>query len=189
MVPIQEVFSVMAAFTPPWFIAGGWAIDLHIGAETRIHGDIEIGLFRRDQEQLHQYLPDWQFTKVIPGTPSQKEDWIRSEYLKLPVHEGYVRSPDGKVLEVLLSEGDDTHWIFRRDLRIRRELNAAILFTRDNIPYLAPEIVLLFKSKGSREKDIQDFHNMLPLLTAKQKSWLKNAVQVCYSEHDWLSGF
>ncbi|WP_445326865.1 nucleotidyltransferase domain-containing protein [Solibacillus sp. FSL W7-1464] len=36
------------------FIAGGWAIDLLIGKETREHKDIAI--FRKDQLNLKAYL-------------------------------------------------------------------------------------------------------------------------------------
>jgi hypothetical protein len=37
----KRVQAVMAAFQFPWFIAGGWALDLYIGRETREHDDIE----------------------------------------------------------------------------------------------------------------------------------------------------
>lgn len=32
------------AVTAPWGVVGGWAIDLHLGAVTREHDDIEIGV-------------------------------------------------------------------------------------------------------------------------------------------------
>lgn len=33
--------SVMAGFPAPWWIAGGWAVDLSLGRQTRPHGDID----------------------------------------------------------------------------------------------------------------------------------------------------
>lgn len=55
----------MKSFTKPWFIAGGWAIDLYLNKVTRQHKDIEIGIFRENQNELKKYLADWQFYKVI----------------------------------------------------------------------------------------------------------------------------
>lgn len=45
----QSVASLMSGFNNSWGIAGGWAIDLFIGKETREHKDIEIAIFRKDQ--------------------------------------------------------------------------------------------------------------------------------------------
>ena len=42
-----KVASLMRGFEPDWFIAGGWAIDLYLEKQTRLHDDIEIAIFRR----------------------------------------------------------------------------------------------------------------------------------------------
>ena len=40
-----------AAIAPaPWFIAGGWAIDLFLGRKTREHADVDFALSRLDQD-------------------------------------------------------------------------------------------------------------------------------------------
>ena len=41
--------------------------------------------------------------------------------------------------------------------------------TRDGIPYLAPELVLLFKAKHPRQKDQADFDSYGPLMTLAQR--------------------
>ena len=70
-------------FDGQWGIAGGWAIDLFIGKETRPHSDVEVAIFREDQHLLKQTLPDWSFEKAVKGELiSWKEEW-----LELPVHE------------------------------------------------------------------------------------------------------
>jgi hypothetical protein len=74
----------MRRFEPEWFIAGGWAIDLFLGKETRRHEDIEIALFRRDQAALQDYLAGWLLQKVGNGALAV---WKRGERLELPVFE------------------------------------------------------------------------------------------------------
>ena len=56
--PLQ-VAQAMAGFRRPWFIAGGWAIDLFLGRVTREHADIEIAVLRTDQQFLRQHLRSW----------------------------------------------------------------------------------------------------------------------------------
>ena len=40
-------------------IAGGWAIDLFLGRQTRPHHDLDIQILRRDQAALRGLLADW----------------------------------------------------------------------------------------------------------------------------------
>jgi hypothetical protein len=47
-----------------------------------------------------------------------------------------------------------TIWICRRDGRIQRRSYAEVIrYGSDGLPYLSPEIVLLFKAKTVRKKD------------------------------------
>jgi Aminoglycoside-2''-adenylyltransferase len=41
----HHITSFMLGFNKTWIFAGGWAIDLFIGKETRQHQDIEIAIF------------------------------------------------------------------------------------------------------------------------------------------------
>jgi hypothetical protein len=63
----HRIISFMSGFNKPWFFAGGWAIDLFIGKQTRPHQDIEIAIFRSDQLHLKKYLKEWELKKVING--------------------------------------------------------------------------------------------------------------------------
>ena len=53
------------------------------------------------------------------------------------------------------------------------------------LPYLAPEIVLLFKAKAPRAKDEADFAGVLPLLDARRKAWLDAALGLVHPDHPW----
>lgn len=173
----------MSAFNKTWFFAGGWAIDLFIGRETRQHQDIEIALFRKDQLNLKEYLKEWEFKKVIKGKFYAWEN----EFLELPVHEIHaLNKPNGEKLEVLLNETKDNDWKFRRDLRISYPLKSVWSYSDTGIPYLNPEIVLLYKVKNTRDKDHQDFMAILEKLDDDNKKWLQDAIQLHEPEHKWL---
>lgn len=58
--------------------------------------------------------------------------------------------------------------------------------TSDGIPYLMPEIVLLFKAKHDRPKDHADFEGTLPLLDDQQRTWLGAGLARVHPGHVWL---
>ena len=179
----KSIKAFMSAFHKPWFIAGGWAIDVFIGQETREHADIEIGMFRHDQMDLQHYLNQWRFEKVIKGT---LHPW-KQEFLQLPIHELHATNTlGGYKLEILLNEKENGLWKFRRCPEITRPLNAVWSTSHLGIPYLNPEIVLLYKAKNTRSKDHQDFLNVKDFLHQEQKAWLREAIQLHEPEHIWL---
>ena len=175
----------MRDFKPNWFIAGGWAIDLFLESETRLHQDIEVAIFRKDQTALHNYLDGWLLQKIVNG---EQVVWHRDERLALPTHEIHCFNDTAQPpqIEVLLNESNETEWLYRRNQKIRRSLFKVQLESSAGIKFLCPEIVLLYKSKNPRAKDEQDFQAVVNYLGAEQKEWLKDAIEVCDSEHLWL---
>jgi len=57
--------------------------------------------------------------------------------------------------------------------------------TSDDVPFLAPEIALLFKAKAPSEKDVRDFGLVRPRLAAEPREWLRHALGTCYAGHPW----
>jgi hypothetical protein len=57
--------------------------------------------------------------------------------------------------------------------------------TSEEIPYLVPEIVLLYKAKNVRENDERDFEAALPSLSTEQKTWMRRALDVVHPGHAW----
>jgi hypothetical protein len=45
----------------PWFVAGGWAIDLFLGTRTRDHEDLEIAVASSFFETLPPRFPEFDF--------------------------------------------------------------------------------------------------------------------------------
>lgn len=179
--------EVMAEFPHPWFVAGGWAIDLHVGRVTRPHKDAELAILRRDQEALRAHLPDWAFHYGSPGKPGDLAPWEEGTRLDLPVHEIHAVDPKGAELEILLNESTGGVWRFRRMMEIARPLSKMGLTSSTGLPYLASEIVLLYKAKDSREVDEKDFQVARPLLASEASEWLRISIEACYPEHPWLS--
>ena len=179
----KRINHIMERFRCKSFIAGGWAIDLHVGKESRIHKDIEIAIFREDQLKLKEYLHDWEFKKAISG---EFHPW-KTKYLELPIHELHAENKVSKEkIEVLLNETYADKWRFRRDMRISSPIKALCNYTSECIPYLSPEIVLLYKVKNTRQKDHQDFMTVRDYLTPQQRRWLIDAIQIHEPQHEWL---
>jgi len=183
--PLAAARELLTASDIPWAVAGGWALDLFLGRETRDHADLDLAVWRADQHKLQSAAaPDWELQVAEDGA---LRPWTAGEWLSPPIHEIHARRVRhaGGSLELLLNERDETAWIYRRDPEIRRELNCAIL-TRDGIPLLAPEIVLLYKSKTPRLTDQADFRVALPALTTEQRDWLRRAIMRSNADHPWL---
>ena len=57
----------------------------------------------------------------------------------------------------------------------------------DGIPYLKPEICLLFKAKAVRDKDRVDFEAALTWMSPAQRTWLHTALERVHPDHEWIS--
>ncbi|MBN1876429.1 MAG: hypothetical protein JXA33_19550 [Anaerolineae bacterium] len=89
-------------------------------------------------------------------------------------------------IEVFFDVIKDEGFIFRRDPRVKRCRDKAIL-KRDNVRYLVPELVLLFKSKQLSEKNLLDFNAVIDSLDREALVWLTEALSLVYENaHPWL---
>src|ERR1700761_1172870 len=125
----------------PWWIAGGWALDLFAGERTRNHKDLDIGVLRRHAPHVVSALVGWEafeakdgILKRLPAGKSPRAD-VNSLWCR-PAGTGEW------ALELMLDDGDEDFWIYRRDPSIRMALPTAIRKNAQGISYLAPEIQL-----------------------------------------------
>lgn len=179
---LTSVCSTLVSYSENWWIAGGWALDIHLGGRHRSHQDVDVAVLRRDQNTLRRFLSGWSIHKVVDGA---RVPWPEAEQLALPVHEIHADC-NGARLEFLLNEAVQDRWLFRRNRDISLPLSALGRTSSAGIPYLCPQVVLLYKAKNPRPLDQDDFERMLPTLQSSERLWLAQALEVCHPSHEWL---
>jgi len=173
----------MRAYRAPWGFAGGWAIDLFVGTSTRQHADVYVAVLRGYQEELRRTLTGARVDTMVSGS---RLPWRATEWLASPTHELHATWPDGAHVELLLNDSDAAtgEWVYRRDARVRLALSRAFRST-GGLPLLAPEIVLLFKSKAPAAKDDADLVTALPRLEERAVTWLRDAIVTTGGAGHW----
>jgi hypothetical protein len=84
----------------------------------------------------------------------------------------------------MLDEADGDHWEYRRFPAISRHLDS-LVWRSSGIPYIAPEVQLLYKAGRMNPKNEQDFEACLPLLREHQRTWLALAIRLAHPGHPW----
>jgi hypothetical protein len=181
----SEVAQRLAGIAAPWYVAAGWALDLFLGRQTREHGDIEIAVPAARFSEVRARFPGYSFDAAGSGriwenaTPkvlaSTHQTWLRDA------------ATGHYLLDVFREPHDGDIWICRRDEAIRLPYSDIIQRTEDGIPYLAPELVLLFKAKHVRPKDQADFDETLPSMTPRQRDTLAGLLALAHPGHPWLA--
>ena len=181
----EDVARLLAGVSAPWYVAAGWALDLFRGEQTREHGDLEIAVPAPDFGAVRQALAGYDFEVIGSGRA-----WPLDSPAFDVMHQTWVREPATGVyrLDIFREPQRDGAWVCRRDETIRLPYEQIIRRTADGIPYLAPEIVLLFKAKHAAEpKNQADFDGVLPLLDAAAVGWLRWALARVHPGHEWIS--
>jgi hypothetical protein len=181
----HEAVVLLSELRAPWWIAGGWALELYLAKVTRTHKDLDVGIFRQDAKILRAALPDWDFFEAKNGvlSPLAMGDAPRADVNSLWCKRTNASQWE---LEVMLDRADGDVWIFRRDGRITYPLSSAIRRNREGIAYLAPEIQLLYKARATRPEDQADFDHVVPHLTRDAQTWLRESLLRIDPEHVWI---
>jgi len=194
-----------------WAVCGGFAIDLFLGKETRAHGDIDICVFEKDRENIlkHMLKSNWQVyefrgngkvrslnaalssepgrnlmctsgaCELVKFYPCEEEQLLWYEFF----HTG-LKQLD--YVEFLFNTSMEDAFNFDKSKGIKRELSKAILY-HEGIPYLAPEIVLLYKASNADNAEYQyDFEQAYLHMNEEQKSWFLQGLDTLYpAGHKW----
>ncbi len=185
---VAQLFFVLAT---PWWIAGGWAIDLFLGEQTRDHEDIDVQFLRRDQQDIRALLQEWDVQEAHSSLQPSSwpfHEWELGMPLSPKVHDIWCRPKKTApwAIQLMVTDTHGEEWLFRRNIQIHGSLSTIGYVTYYGIPYLAPEIQLLYKAKSLRPKDEADFAKVLPCLDQRSRRWLAQALAIVHPHHSWL---
>jgi hypothetical protein len=171
-----------------WWIAGGWSLDLLVGRQTRRHADIDVIVLRPDAAAVRAHFAEWDLLVADPPGTGTLRPWRLDEELAPDLHDVWCRrTPDQPWrFQIMVDDAEGEEWVYRRHARVRRPVTT--LWGRASsadMPVLAPEVQLLYKSQGRREKDEVDFARVLPLLTEEEMRWLRQALDTVGPGHPW----
>lgn len=93
-----------------------------------------------------------------------------------------LRLPAGVEVDVSISPGNKEHWICRRDPGFRVPWGEAVLRGENDVPYLAPDLVLLSKSRRMAPVDLLDAAVALAALTPRQAARFASRLP---ADHPW----
>jgi hypothetical protein len=180
---LGQAASLLDEVSARWWVSGGHALELHLQTAWRKHADVDVDVRRCDVRALAALPEPWELWVAADGrlrrweggdlVPERHEDalWCRP-------------GPSAAwALDIKMSEGDDEAWIYRCDPRIRVSWDEAVLVSRGGLPYLAPELQLLFKSLHPRPKDDIDAANVIPCLTPVERARLSGWLP---QHHPWI---
>jgi hypothetical protein len=183
----DQAAAALAGVAAPWAVAGGWALDLWLGGQTREHEDLEIAVptacFPEIQVRVESLglklfaIDEGEVIALAPGEAPGRR-----------THQTWVMDPgvNGWRMDIFREPGDARTWVYRRtgDLSLPRA--SAGGRTAAGIPYVAPQIVLLFKAKAMRDKDQADFAAVAPRLSDEARAWLTHALRASHPGHPWI---
>ena len=179
---VADTVEIFAPADFRWWISGGLAFELHLGRSWREHDDIDVGLARPGVAELRTLLAGWDIHVASAG---RLEPW-GGQALSSERHQNnlWCRRHVGEPwsLDVTIGEGDSVAWAYRRDPRIRIPWADAVLRTDAGVPYLAPELQLLFKSTDRRPKDDLDAEHVIPALGPERRDRLARLLPL---DHPW----
>ena len=185
----REAAAIFASLPVPWYVAGGWAIDLSLGRQTREHEDLEIAISRKDFGAYRDFIASLGRFDLY-DTGSAGVDLLTDGREPNPDnHQVWLYERDARVwrTDTFLEPSEADIWVSHRDPRIRVPMAEAVRHDADAIAYQAPALVMFLKAKHARDKDDADLAVTLPTLAAEERRWLAYAIELVHPGHRWLT--
>jgi hypothetical protein len=181
-----DVATVERLFAPVdarWWLSGGVALDVFVGASWRDHGDIDVSVWRGDWPRIEAHLVRELNVHVAQQgvlTP------IAERGVTQDVRNLWARELDGGPwrVQVNLEDGDDTRWRYRRNRRVHREWSD-VIWHHGALPFVNPAVQLLWKARDVAPKDQLDFDAVAPLLPAAEREWLTDVIALAHPGSPW----
>ena len=181
----HQLAERLRGFATPWYVVGGWALDLWLGEERRSHEDLEFAVAPEDAPRVARQLYDLAFFEAKDGA-------LREANVAAPMADsawqwwGADTGARCWRVDMMAERGTADQWRYKRDPSLLVPRANAIRTTSDGIGYLAPSLVLLFKAKHRRPKDQSDFDAVAGQLDDPDRRDLKRWLRDLHPEHNWI---
>jgi hypothetical protein len=180
----EQAAVLLKNSTVDWYVAAGWAIDLHLGRETRPHEDLEVAIARADFPVWREELEPYDLYDVGAGRARR----LRAGDEPHPdFHQVWLSEGGRWRMDTFLEERPDGDWVCHWLPSVRVPLAQAVTRSPAGVAYLRPEYVLLGKAKHCRPKDEADRALVLPTLDDAARARLIDGLRQAGPDHPWLS--
>lgn len=194
-------------------ICGGFALELFLNQTVRTHADVDVSAWWEERDSIIVYMQrlGWQVFELCGGGLAHRITDVAHQFKsrrnifcmtdgsdKVTLSETGrqdmfrvafdPRGPDGLTfVEFLFNRKQNGHFLYARSETVTLPLERAVL-VRGGIRYLAPELVLLYKSSDPDRPGYQlDCHAAIAAMSASQRHWLHAALTILYPcGHRWL---
>ena len=184
--PVDAIAGAMRGADFFWCLAGGLAIERVVGETYRSHGDSDIVVLRSQLDAVQRHLDDWHLAAADP--PGLLRTWVRGERLPWRVHDVWAHRADARAweLQLMIQEADGDCWYYRRDDRVNGRIDDLAIVV-DGVPCLRMDLQLLYKSRGVRAKDDEDFLRLVPVLSEDRRRQLVDWLRLTNPNgHHWI---
>lgn len=182
--PVGQVASIMQSLDVWWAVAGGWAIDLWLDRQTRVHHDVEVVVRRSDQQAVWVALHDGWGLLCLDPPDSVWRQWRRGHEIVPPSFQLKARAAFVE-FDLFLESTRDDDWCFRRDARVHRPLHE-IVSVRSGWPIVTADVNLLYMANSEDPKNQHDFELTWPTLDEASSVWLRDSLALIHPGHRWL---
>lgn len=210
---LDELCSHLHDMDVEWHLCGGFAIDAYLGEITRKHKDIDITVSFDDMKACIQHLKTkgWnidapvgnqRFVSVeiaLEGSDLYFDNiWCYKEgadFINIEKTDGifkYMKFINREqigldFIEVLFNKVENGIFYYQKNHNIMINTDMAFI-KKGKISILAPEVILLYKSRNYDNDDYKhDFDVVINKLEKERYSWFINAINIVYPDgHPWI---
>ena len=182
----HELARRLGGLPVPWYVVGGWALDLWLGGQRRPHDDLEFAVAPYHAPRVARKLSDLAFFEAKAGS-------LRRTDAAAPMADdvwqwwGADRTAQCWRVDMMGERGTRDLWSYKRDPSLVVPRSDAVRTDRYGIRYLAPALVLLFKAKHQRPKDEADFDAVVNQLGERDRRNLRGWLRHLHADHPWIA--
>lgn len=182
-----EFAHQMDGFDRPWWLVGGWAVEAATGLR-REHEDLDVSILVQDVPEFVEFMRGrWHVWNNVGGVLHPLGD--RWPTVDEPRSQLWLRADATSpwVVDIPLTPDIDGQWTNKMITDHVAPVEEVTDVDPAGVRFLRPEIVMLYKARHRRPKDLLDLDAVLPMLSQDRLNWLRAAVARHDPDHPWLT--